>query len=789
MIEDEELRNLYQVASEEHLQKLNNGLLYLETHLEDKTPFEELLREAHSLKGDSRMLGVNDVETLTHQIEHILGTIYRSEIELSPEVSEILYAGLDNLAKLVREAVTGEPSGVNTFQALAHLMGASTASNEGENMSKTEEKIEPESIYSTEREIEIETKIEAEIEPESSYLNEEKIKLDTELMSQDLEEIRDNSTENTNGKFPIPSSQSPVPNSQFEPYRIETIRVETRYLDALMTETGELTVTKIRIAHQIAQIEEIAALWSEIQSKKAKKSQIIDLDLVTQKIEQRLEASLKQLLSSAQENVARLDLISTDLEEKVRTLRLLPLANIFNLYPRTVRDLAKEFGKEIELIIEGGETTADKRILEEMKDPLLHLIRNAIDHGIETPCDRQKLGKPPVAQLRLRGYQTANHIVIEVTDDGKGLDTQKIKETALHRGLYCSEELAAMTPNQIYALIFAPGFSTRTFITEVSGRGVGLDVVRHHVEQLKGNIEVESTPNQGTTFRMLLGKTLATAPVLLVEVDGITYGIPLEFVERNLLVFPEEIFTIAGKDAIALQDDEQAIPVVWLADLLEISPNSNQKKSSHQERLVCIILQVGKKQFGLFVDQLIDTQDVVLKPQSKFLKRVRNVAGATILGTGEVCIILNCIDLLKSVEKRSLSLANIEPKSTLTKSDKPIILLVEDSIAVRTQEKRILEAAGYQVITAVDGLDGYNKLRVSNFDAVISDVQMPNLDGLSLTTRIRQHQEYNELPIILVTSLATDEDKRKGAEAGANAYITKGDFNQQFLLETLKRLI
>ncbi|MEC4893072.1 MAG: hybrid sensor histidine kinase/response regulator, partial [Oscillatoria sp. PMC 1050.18] len=570
------------------------------------------------------------------------------------------------------------------------------------------------------------------------------------------------------------------PNPQSQPYRIETIRVQTRHLDALMTETGELTVTQIRIAHQLTQIEEIAALWSEMQANKQKK-------VASPEIEQRIEASLKQLLTFAQENVARLDIISNDLEEKIRTLRLLPLANIFNLFPRTVRDLAKEFGKEVELIIEGGETTADKRILEQMKDPLLHLIRNAIDHGIETKSDRRELGKPKVAQLRLRGYQTANNIAIEVCDDGQGLDTEKIKQTAISRGLYHPEELAAMTPNQIYSLIFAPGFSTRTFITEVSGRGVGLDVVRYHVEQLKGTIEVESTPKKGTTFRMLLGKTLATAPVLLVEVDGIAYGIPLEFVQRNLLVFPEEIFTIGGKDAIAI--DRQAISVAWLADLLEIFPNLTDKKNLPKKQLICILLQVGQEKFGLFVDRLLDTQDVVLKPQSKFLKRVRNVAGATILGTGEVCTILNPIDLLKSVQKQTLSLSTVKEKSTPTHSNKSVILLVEDSIATRTQEKRILEGAGYQVVTAVDGLDGYNKLRLSDFDAVVSDVQMPNLDGLSLTARIRQHQEYNELPIILVTSLATDEDKRRGAEAGANAYITKGDFNQQFLLETLKRLI
>ncbi|MGB3208146.1 MAG: response regulator [Crinalium sp.] len=333
--------------------------------------------------------------------------------------------------------------------------------------------------------------------------------------------------------------------------------------------------------------------------------------------------------------------------------------------------------------------------------------------------------------------------------------------------------------------MFAPGFSTRTFVTEVSGRGVGLDVVRTNVERLKGTIQVESTPGKGTTFRLQLASTLATAHVLIVEVDSISYAIPVEFVDTTLLVKQHDIFSIEGRDTLLL--DSQPVSMVWLSDMLEISSTVVNKKLTDSQQLPCIILKVGQERLGVVVNALLDEQDVVLKPQSKLLKRVRNISGATILGTGEVCMVLNPQDLLKSVRGKTVS---VSPQISVGQATgKQKILLVEDSITIRTQEKRILESAGYEVVTAVDGLDGYDKLRVNYFDAIISDVEMPRLDGLSLTAKIRQHKEFSEIPVILVTSLAKDEDKKRGAEAGANAYITKGNFNQQLLIDTLKRLV
>ncbi|TAF34348.1 MAG: hybrid sensor histidine kinase/response regulator [Oscillatoriales cyanobacterium] len=818
IIEDEELRDVFKIASEEHLQKLDDGLLYLEEHPGDSAKLEELLRETHSLKGDAGMLAVKNVASLAHQIEHILGGVKRGETQLTSEISDRLSQGLDAIRKLVDEAVTGQDSGVNTFYVLASMMGASNKPL------STAPIAQPESSKVPEEEL-IQTQLidSSTAEPETNSETYSATNLDknysfSTLQSEQELLLQSHNLRGASAPATASASQPAVSSSSSSSYRIETIRVATKNLDDLMTQAGELTVTKTRLVHRLADIEKLTNLWEswsreafinrlafhQIESDKNAFQQnalIIQLQNYYQRTEERLErlgTLVNRLKNRVDEDTARLELISEELASGIRTLRLLPLSTIFNLFPRAVRDLAKREGKEVKLVIEGGETRADKRILEEMKDPLMHLIRNAIDHGIETPADREKLGKPPAATLRIKGYQTASNIIIEVADDGRGLNLDRIKQTAVKRNICTPEELAAMTESQIQSLIFAPGFSTRTFVTEISGRGVGLDVVRTNVEALKGRIQVESVLEKGCTFRLQLSTSLATANVLILAVDGIAYALPIEFIETAILVRSSDIFSLESKATLIL--DNQPLSVAYLADLLELNNrdwlhnNREWRQESWREfkrnTEVESVNHNSRKILGLFIDALIDEQDVVIKPQSQLLKRVRNVSGATILGTGEVCMVLNPHDLIKSVRKQVLLGGVGGARSPIeTVSRKQVILLAEDSIATRTQEKRILEGAGYEVVTAVDGLDAFNKLKTRYFDALISDVQMPNLDGLGLTVKIRQQKEYSELPIILVTSLASDEDRKRGADAGANAYIPKGTFNQDVLIETLKRLV
>ncbi|MEG4349853.1 hybrid sensor histidine kinase/response regulator [Microcoleus sp. LAD1_D5] len=834
MIEDQELRDVFKVASQEHLQKLDDGLLYLDQHPSDLAKLEQLLRETHSLKGDAGMLGVKNVASLAHQMEHILEGVKRGETQLNSDISDRLSQGLDAIRKLVNEAVTGEDSGVNTFYILANMMGASSqpqpqaaASIVHHSSSQVPEQPLVEPQFTEPPTQELETNVET-----SEVLNLEKNSSFLPLQSKPEFLLQAQNLPAPSGPATASASQSAVTASSTSSYRIETIRVATQNLDDLMTQAGELTVTKTRLGHRVAEIEQITTLWEEWSREyfvtslnvdrmqidengikaNGKFSHLQDYYQRTEKRLERLGTLVNRLRNRVYEDTARLELIAEALESGIRTLRLLPLSTIFNLFPRTVRDLAKREGKEVALVIEGGETTADKRILEEMKDPLMHMIRNALDHGIETVEEREKIGKSPVATLRIKGYKVASHIIIEVADDGRGLNLETIKQTAVKRNIYTFEQLAEMTDTQVQCLIFTPGFSTKKFVTEVSGRGVGLDVVRTNVEALKGSIQVESLPGKGCTLKLQISTSLATANVLIVVVEDIPYALPVEFVDTAKQVSQSEIFAIEGKETIL--SNGQPLSVAHLTDLLEINQkhqkqwwNKNrhlrqgtnseilrksQKASlnSNFSKMPCIVLKVGEERLGLFVDALIDEQDVVMKPQSQLLKRVRNVSGATILATGEVCMVLNPHDLIKSVRQQVSSRGLSGARSQLeTASRKQVILLAEDSIATRTQEKRILEGAGYEVVTAVDGLDAFHKLKTRDFDALISDVQMPNLDGLALTIKIREQKEYSELPIILVTSLASDEDRKRGADAGANAYIPKGTFNQDVLVETLKRLV
>src|SRR5919202_727434 len=764
MIEDEELRNLYKVASADHIDKIEAGLLHLEKNPLDGAKLEQLLRETHSLKGDSRMLGVKDAETLTHQMEDILGGVNRGERVLTPPVFECLYQGLDAIRKIATEAVTGQPAGVSVFHVLAQLMGAdgSEASADMQEMGA-----------------------QVQVANSAQAIGEQPV-------------VGNDSGHNE----PILAATEAL--AQVSDYQIDTIRVESQKLDKLLTQASELVVTKGHIGDRLAEIEQILALWEEWNreafvsrltfdelERRWQTTELQPLQNFYNLVETRLEqlgVLLNRLRSTSFEDSAKLDTVTNELESGIHALRLLPFSTIFNLFPRTVRDLAKQQGKEVNLLIEGGDTSVDKRILEEMKDPLLHLLRNAIDHGIETPQERLSLGKPAVATIRLRGYQVGSTVSIEVIDDGRGLDVEAIKQAAMSRGVRSSQELAQMSTAEIQTLIFAPGFSTRTAVTEISGRGVGLDVVRANVERLKGNLQVEFTPGKGCLFRITLNSSLSTTDALIVQVSQHPYAIPVGFVEAMQLVSPQEIFASQGSQTLPFQGE--SVTVAWLADLLGLpvkAPTSTKALRVASKTIPCIILRIGSERLALLVDTIVDQQDIVLKPQSQLLKRIRNISGATILGTGEVCMVLNPPDLFKSARK---AIVSVTVKELTEKAQvKQKILLVEDSIPIRTQMKRILESAGYDVTAAVDGEDGFRKLRAGSFAAVVSDVQMPNLDGLGLTARIRQFQEYKALPVILVTTLASQEDKRQGANAGASAYITKGDFEQGVLLDTLRRLI
>jgi len=823
MFEDDELVALFKIESEERLQNLDQGLLRLEANPRDTAILDALFREAHNLKGAARMVGAVDVGTVAHRFEDILGEARRGATTLSAELIDGLCSGLDGMRHLVTQVIEGKPAGVAVEEILAVLSGQTPAPIR-EPSGAAEVKTSADAVATPPRDTVSPSPATeprrtngtrpapmlAEAPPEARALRGEKsngaaappgASTPDAPLRDELSEAPAPATsphsENTEAEEPGAGVADGLVSPAMAAFRIETIRVEPQKLDALMNHAGELTVTKSRIARRLDELEQLVTFQEEWAREAprpygAGPDHALPHGRTADRFSRldRLGGMLARLQAAAAEDVARLEFVADQLEDGIRNIRLLPLSTIFNLFPRMVRDLSREQGKGVQLVVEGGDIAADKRIIEELKDPLMHVLRNAVDHGIESLEERRRAGKPPEALLRLRAVQTATNVVIEVEDDGRGIDLEAVRRTALKRRVRTEEELAAMSAREIRELIFAPGFSTRSAVTDVSGRGVGLDVVRKNVDHLKGFLEVESEPGSGCRLRISLPLTLATSRVLIVAAAGQTFALPIGHVESARHVSRAEIFPIKGCDTILV--DGCPVTLIPLARLLQLpEPDTAvQDVVSHgrpERPLTCILLKMGKDRLGLLVDDLLDEQEIVLKQLGAMLMRVPNIAGATILGTGEVCMVLNSGDLLKSARKCTSHPREVSRPEAAER--KPVVLIVEDSITTRTQEKRILEGAGYEVVTAVDGVDGFNKLRSRSFDAVISDIEMPNMDGLNLTAKIRQDASYRELPIILLTSLASDESRRRGVDAGANAYLLKSTFDQAELLDTLRRLL
>ncbi|MEL4898442.1 chemotaxis protein CheW [Crocosphaera sp. Alani8] len=588
-IEDEELRDIYQTVTPERLQKLEDALIFLEKQPNDQGRLDEFLREIHTLKGDSRMLGVEDVETLTHQMEDCLVAVKEGKNVISSELCDRLYGGLDAVRKLVHEAVTGEPAEAVLFQVLANLMEVESNDNPS-NLSPSPVKSEEDLLFAEDTDS-ITTSFEEDLLFEDEFIFSE--------VNQETLPISDAVTE-----------QLTIPNQLTDSGNLDTIRVKSEKLDSLMRQAGELNATKLRISQRLLDIEAIMTLWEEWSRDTS------DHHLAYKQMEQGIfNGNVEQIQASYYRGKERLEQLGTLISNLKRTA-----------YEDTTQ---------------------------------LDNLANDLQSGIQTPQEREKLAKSPTATLRLRGYQNSGNIGIEILDDGRGLNLENIKRTALEREICTEEELGKMTTNQIQSLIFVPGFSTRTEVSEISGRGVGLDVVRTNVEQLKGSIQVESSPGMGCEFRIQLSTNLATTHVLITEVQQFSYAIPVESVETAMLISPQEMFSIEGTQTITFEG--QPISVVWLGDVLELPvtvPPSDHIAKMNTKNIPCIVLKVGNERLGILVDALLDQQEVVLKPQSKLLKRVRNILGATILGDGQVCMVIAKIYANQGKYEKAISYCN-----------------------------------------------------------------------------------------------------------------------------------
>ncbi len=769
--------------AKEQLQTINQRLLALEeAEGDEKGPLlEEIFREAHSLKGASRAVDLGRVEAVAHKLESLFSVIQKGELEANAEVFDLAYKALDALTALVEEGLAGTPADID----IDGLCAALESATEGGSAPAPAEEPKAEEPVAEEPKAE---------EPKA-------------------EEPKEQSPEPAK-----PAAKKAKPKKAEE--RDETVRVATSKLDALMAQVGELLAARIGAEHRMAEVRVLfeSLLTIEESWRKTRPARTLELALEgdegalsdARHLVEFLERSdeqmrdvrtgLAELRRKFEADSRRMAQVTTDLQDDVRRTRMLPVSTIFDTFPRMVRDLTRELSKEVKLTIEGGETEVDKQVLEQLRSPLTHMVRNCVDHGMEDPDAREAAGKAREGKVVLRAFQRAADLVIEVVDDGAGIDVDKVKDKAVEKGLITAENAESMTEREALWLIFRSGFSTKPAVTDLSGRGVGMDVVREHIERLHGMIDVESGLGEGSKFTLSVPLSVATTRCLLVKAGEETFGIPITNVERIVRLTTEDIGHTEGHEAIRI--DERPMALLRLGDVLGIP--TEPFEAANQP---AIILGSADRRAAFLVDGLLGAQEIATKTLPKPLVRVRHIAAATIVGTGEVVPILNVLDLLRASAKGAPAAAPrkaaapaeeaagrrlqaTEAKGTKAgPAEKQSILVVDDSVTIRTFEKALLEAAGYDVTAASDGLEAWNLVRKQAPDLIVSDVEMPNMTGFELTEKVRGDKRLKGMPLILVTTLSSDEDRKRGIDAGADAYVIKGSAEQDHLLETVRRLI
>lgn len=560
-----------------------------------------------------------------------------------------------------------------------------------------------------------------------------------------------------------PSRRTPVTMS-------ETVRISAKRLGSIFLRAQEMLTVKQAMSRHAADLRELQTLQGSWNKEWAQAGPF------KKKLDSMGTIAAQESLHAGE----RVDSLLTE----IRTALMLPFSTLLELFPRMVRDLAAEEGKEVTWEVQGEDTHIDRRVLEEIKDPLIHIVRNSISHGIKTPGEREKRGKPRMGTVSLRVERVDNDKVeLTMSDDGAGVDLALVKAAAVARGFLTAADAAAQNDQDALGLIFLSELSTSPIITDISGRGLGLAIAREKIEAVGGLLSVETTRGKGTIFHIQIPLSLATFRGVLVRSRGQTFVIPTANVDQVLRVSRSMVVFVENRESIPIGG--QAVSLVNLGDVLGLK--TVPEEESGTESWPAIVLLVSGTRVAFRIDEVLGEQEVLVKTLSKQLTRVRNISGATVLDTGDVVPILNPSDLLKSVSLAGTAPGKDAPESWEATTRK--ILVVEDSVTSRTLLKSILESAGFQVTTAVDGVEAFASLRVDEFDLLVSDIDMPRMNGFSLCEKVRGFARTADLPIVLVTSMDSREDRERGIDAGANAYIVKSSFDQGNLLEVVKRLI
>lgn len=761
----QEILEDFLVEAFELIDQIDQDLVELESNPEDLELLNRIFRVAHTVKGSSSFLNFDVLTKLTHHMEDVLNKARRAELSITPDVMDVVLESID-MMKALLHGIKDYGNDVDVGIDIEDICNRLIAISEGDEIPTAPS--EPKAKEETKEEVKEEAKQEDEVDV--SKLSDDEVEAEIERLlkarkeedrkrkeAKKQEEPAATSKQASTPKDLAPKAPAPRANQDSTPAKKgagaveQTIRVEVKRLDDLMNLIGELVLGKNRLIK------------------------------IYDDVEERYEG--EQFLEELNQVVSSISIVTTDLQIAVMKTRMLPIAKVFNKFPRMVRDLSRELGKAIELEISGEETELDKSIVEEIGDPLVHIIRNSCDHGVEDPEAREMANKPEKGLIELKAYNEGNHIVIEITDDGKGLDADTLRVKALEKGMISEREADAMSDKEAYGLIFKPGFSMAKQVTNVSGRGVGMDVVRTNIEKLNGIIDVDSEFGKGTVIKLKIPLTLAIIQSLLVGAQEEYYAIPLASVLETVRVPVDDIYTIDGKNVLRLRDE--VLSLVRLSDVFGVKQVFEGGDTTY-----VVIIGLAESKLGVIVDTLVGQEEIVIKSMGEYLQGIEGIAGATIRGDGRVTLIIDVAALMEMAKEIKVDIkASInDGTSSKTKPSDYKVLVVDDSKMDRNIMMKSMEPLGVTPIEATNGVEALNIMKSGehNIDAVLIDIEMPRMDGYTLAGEIRKYSKYKNLPLIAVTSRTSKSDRLRGVEVGMTEYITK-PYSPEYLESVVRK--
>ena len=760
---DQELRarllETFLIEAGEHVASINHALSALEQNQSQAGQLEIIFRCAHSLKGGARIVNLQLIEYLCQSLESLLSRLRQGDNSISQSLLNLLHEAVDIIDAILASGSPEMPSLAVKSACMQLRQQLDKATVEPANVSApTEKSAQPDMAEPT-----VATEL-----PSAAVATH----IATTLPEQSTT-ISDN---------PVPSAYSAPKNNTVQ----DTVRIPASRLDNLLVQAEEMMALKLALRQHVLGLKTLQENLNQLRREQANKTELnkdgmqqLDRTLLG------LGKQLQHLKRHSEEGFRQAGSMIENLILDAKSLLMFPFSFVAEGFARSVRDIAREQGKEVTFQLSGETLELDRRILQELKDPLIHLLRNSIDHGIESPAARIHYNKPQRATISLSaGYTDNGKAEIILSDDGAGINLPQIRQVAIDKGFITPEQNAQTDDQALIPLIFRSGFSSKQDVSHLSGRGLGLAIVQEKVEKLGGTIDVSSQVGRGTQFRLVLPLTLASFRGIQIRLGEHRFAVPTLNVVRVLRLPLSHIYTVEGRET--LQVEERIVPIVAMSGILGVQADP----ADLQEYRMLLLLGNEHEQIAFAVDEVIGEDDLLLKPLGPQLIRVRNLAGATLLGDGTVLPILNARDLLKSaqgghaqpVKVHDIPIGKTEPI-------RHRILVVDDSITSRTLLKNVLESYGYEVKTAVDGTDALALLQTEPFDLVSSDVEMPQMDGFELTARLRADERFARLPIVLVTSLESQDDRQRGVEVGADAYIVKSSFDQSNLLEIIRKFI